>query len=786
MKKTVLLFLLLYSYNCLSNTAIIEKNQLTLDYYRGVVANGDTVIVYGSDGNIRISYDNADTWNQVKIFKRGYINKVFLESERIVAFSESEGIALSYDRAKTWTIAGKPVDSIFAAIQYPGGYFIRSGKKLITIGKDLNVINSYGLFTRMDYNTDYPPYDYRYAFSIEYFDGQFIVETDSAKLLVFDSELQLTDTVAFIKTGLSSKCISKRQIGADSGYFYYAVDSSLFRTKDFNTWENICKSKSFFKIYDNKLYILNYYYDIKNYTEPFKCELYLFIRKDSIQLINQPQTEERREIYALLTNFTVDSNRLFVTGAANFLTMNNINDSIITNYSYVSGIQWSIPDRIDDSTYLIVRGFAGTYYPYIFLTKDDFMTITPRVNYDSCSFNKAPALLLFYIKYYDEKEKKLYLGGSDSKGKKGIFISRDFGKTFEYKPVPEMDVSPTAFPDPFYPKLKQFPNLQALDDYFVTGSYTEFRDTAYSRIFFFDKNFNLLHKYYFKCFAVDYIHATDTNTFLIQCLNSNDNAFEVKYTSDKGTTWEIIKKYKVSDSLIWYRELEIKGKKIVFMSFFNQVDSVYNYEALDVEKREIRDIYKCHYIYDYENMNNGNAVCSYKDTVYFSVKDTLFYMTDIYNRNTWNYYLLPDKGVIRQCLQKFGDKFFCCYKDTNCSYWNNFWLKINTDSTVSVVEAETTSDGTYLYLYPPKPTPSTNHVRTLVYFDPKVEFDLSKVGVTDVTGARIEGGENISFEWLSPYSGYLNWNCSQAANGVYFIHIRHGNNARVAKVIVNR
>ncbi len=163
---------------------------------------------------------------------------------------------------------------------------------------------------------------------------------------------------------------------------------------------------------------------------------------------------------------------------------------------------------------------------------------------------------------------------------------------------------------------------------------------------------------------------------------------------------------------------------------------------------------------------------------------------------------LPENGAFDSIVIKPGQqyKFNVTFKPDSAKFFSDsivFHSNAHTSDSVAYlygqgidtvrisVDAET-EEPTYIYIYPPKPVPSTSHVRALIYFDPRIVFDLNKVGVTDVNGSKVEGNENISLERLSPYSGYLNWNCSRVGNGVYFIHIRHGNNARVVKVIVSR
>jgi len=476
---------------------------------------------------------------------------------------------------------------------------------------------------------------------------------------------------------------------------------------------------------------------------------------------------------------------LYVIGMNNTIMSIGINDSNLKIISMLSTSVSSHPLEIYDTqsdTMLYIKCAYNLCF-----SKNGLLFEPITKYYQNPQYSKVYKI---NFSYFDENLKKLYLGGLNSKGDvEGVFSTTDYGKSFEFKEVPLYYFN-LSDPVPPFRKLSKYPlPVQKRENGFVTSCYTIYSKTIFTKILTFDTDFNTITRYLDTTYAIDFVDSKDTNSFLVHCLNVKDNTYEIKYTTNKGQNWEMIKKYNEPDSMFFFNDLQINGKRVLVMFLYNPKDSMYTVEALDVEKRAVNEIYKYKIKPGiFTDMMNG--VCVEQDTVYLAIDDTIFYTSDIYNRSKWQYYLLPDNGRIIRKFQKIGNRFWAAYMDDNYykiyRSYNAFWLKIVNDSTVNVVESETKSDETYLYVYPPKPTPATNNVRTLIYFDPKVEFVLDKVGVTDVTGTRIEGGGNISFERLSPYSGYLNWNCSQAANGVYFIHISHGNNARVAKVIISR
>jgi hypothetical protein len=112
---------------------------------------------------------------------------------------------------------------------------------------------------------------------------------------------------------------------------------------------------------------------------------------------------------------------------------------------------------------------------------------------------------------------------------------------------------------------------------------------------------------------------------------------------------------------------------------------------------------------------------------------------------------------------------------------------IGIDTSIIIkVEDSKIEERTYLYIYPPYPVPAKNSVRSLIYWDPRIEIDDDDIGVIDVSGNKIEGKEHITIDKLTPYSGFLTWNCAGVAPGIYFVHIKHGNNSRIMKVVISR
>ncbi len=66
------------------------------------------------------------------------------------------------------------------------------------------------------------------------------------------------------------------------------------------------------------------------------------------------------------------------------------------------------------------------------------------------------------------------------------------------------------------------------------------------------------------------------------------------------------------------------------------------------------------------------------------------------------------------------------------------------------------------------------------------EFDTDDISIYDVLGSIIPAESQLQLIRTGNETAILTWDYSEQDNGVYFIHIRHGNNSRIAKVIISR
>jgi hypothetical protein len=79
-----------------------------------------------------------------------------------------------------------------------------------------------------------------------------------------------------------------------------------------------------------------------------------------------------------------------------------------------------------------------------------------------------------------------------------------------------------------------------------------------------------------------------------------------------------------------------------------------------------------------------------------------------------------------------------------------------------------------------------NEVRSLIYWDTSIEIDVEQIVVYNIYGSKVAGHDKIRLDKLNAYSGNLVWDCSGVESGIYVIHLKHGTESRIIKVIVTK
>ncbi len=764
MKKSILILTAFI----IALTLIVEATDCTITplviNFNGVDAKGDTVAAYGDFGSMLISYDNANTWEQRRVFESGTILKYFFEDDKMTAFNNKGEINISFDKGKTWIKKANLEDSIVAVVKHPNGYFLRSKTRLHILDNDFIKINEFPFLI-----SKWSSY-FNLRKSIEYYNGNFIVVSDTSNLIIFDANLKVLDTINVINIVLCPECRLANQLFSDSVYFYFYLSSIpnrkfIYRTEDFESVEQyytLSPLNWVNKIINNRFSILNSRDTTNQWT-----------------VFDTTKVSGTRSGSSSLKDFTFTDDKEIIVGKNKMLVTMNRKDSNINVVSeFVGYMPYTIPVKLYDSTFLFFSGYDyGSYNNAIYKSEDNGLTFKPTVEKKDPKYDKFYYSFSINAIFFDETAKKLYLGGSYMGNVGYIWISDDYGKSFA-----KNNLFPNLVYDfwaPSSPNLSCFPNLQKSNDNFITAQ----SESGYIKTF--NNNFELISNFLVEGRMFDYVHSTDTNTFLVHSVDPTDDKHEIKYTTDQGLNWSLIRNYLPNEYLLYYKELNTIDKKMLAFVIYNDTSNIISFDLLDIESNKLSTIYE-YEASETEYMVTGfaHAIDINENGIYLAVRDTLFYSSDIYERQKWKYYNLPKGGKINEPFKKFGDKFYASYSDSLNPY-NISWLKFN-DSATEVKDEITIEEKNYLYTFPPFPVPATNLIRSLIFWDMGTEITKDEISIYDINGTQLLKENNIAIDKLNLYSGYLSWDCSKIKSGIYIIQIKHGTETCALKVIVNK
>ncbi len=789
MKTFILLLVLTIASSFKVYSADFEITPIVFDLL-GVTAENETIVAYGNYGSILISNDNAVTWYQKRIFKKGIVLNVFINTDDIVAFNDLGEISISYNKGMDWIGVQDLKDSVVAVIKYPNGYFVRSKNKVFTLTTEFQLNNQFLMVSK----TLKPVNDYdktNYGKSIVYYKNNLIVESDSSCFIRFDQNLKPIDSLSFNKILYDSnfKYSTGYYLDADSKYLYIravglkksgtqiSLEPNIYWTEDFKTISNpiyplaLKGIMTLYKRYNEKSYVLNK-------TE--KC----FV--DNTKLVSTG-------LVNYLNEFTIHNNKQIVVGDRKFLEILDLQDStlnVISNFIEYSSVL--VPEKIDDG-YLFYSGYSNYYRPYIYKTDNNISTLQPVVDKSDPKYTSLFRSNEYRFKYFDSKEKKIFFGGINTvEGTTShLWTSDDYGKSFTSKIIDKFYFNPIIIVGQ-YQNARQTTNLQMRGDNFITSNgyqcgIVDGKYVVYSYIYTFDRDFKVISYFYDNDIAIDYVYSRDTNSFLVHCANTLDSTSEIRHTNDKGKNWNLIKKYSLTERKAYYKEITIGNNNYLALVHNTTIisDTSWKLDIVNLDNQQFHRI--CEWKANKKRPEYGIyniGIDSDTNMIYISFMDTLFYVKDIFDRSTWQYYIVPNDGRMVYPIKKFGDKFFCRYKDDNIP-WNAIMFWVKPSGTLSKVEENIINKDNYLYTFPPFPNPATKEVKSLVYWDMSSDIEQDEIGVYNIYGAKVSDRSKITFDKLSSYNGYLIWDCSGIPAGVYMIFIKHGTETRTIKVVVN-
>lgn len=772
MKSLFLIIILILTSNLSAMSLNFDLTPLQINFI-GIEAKGDTVIAWGDHGSMLISYDNGNIWEQISLFESHQILKIFWNDEEVIALNSVGQFAKSIDKFLSWEIVEDIQTNILAVIQYPHGYFIRSPEKVMTIGNDFKIKNEFDILSP----TLFSHFKFEYRKSLAFYNEQLIVAIDSCKFIRYNNDLLIVDTLSF-PILFETVNYSQFEIDVDSDSFFACCGNSVYKTTDFESIEKVLSTNlsGFHKVINNRVYYISYV-TVVGYYGSFT--LFEALDSESLKIISRENSIKYSIAHFIPDDFIIHNDNLITVGRGKLIAKMPLNDTICFIESFYDG--FSVPDKVNDSTYLFYsESRDGNYFGRIYSTTNKGTTFNPTYNSKHKHGVGDYNFQIISFKYYDTLTNKLYLFIRDKTydNIQGIYVSEDYGQTgIFYDNIEKPYVS--------YSLQKSFSNIQYKDEKIITTSFSIWQNVAYCDIRVLDSNFD---PYYYKLdtnFIVRYFHYIDTNNYTFFGLDRLEYLYEIKTTENGGNTWNNIKKYGENEIFVHYKELFFHEKKLVALFYFDNVDSTMSIDILDTESLEVRKIhdYRLKKEYNWFSDLNLNAITCNGENFYIAIEDTLFRTSDIYDRNKWEYDLLPTGSRIYRVFEKFDSTFISMFsyeKGTPGMYW------LNPNASPSSVEDFQTEDMNYLYSYPAYPMPASNEVRTLVYWDLSFDTEKYDIAVYDLLGNKVSDAPSIRIEPHTAFSGNVIWNCSGVEPGIYLMRIKHGTEAKTIKVMVQR
>ncbi len=777
MKKYIYILFFLLSFYCYGKELAFDIIPINLNF-KGVVVKNNVTIAYADFGSILISRNNNMDWKQKKVFSGGTIVNTFINQSKIIAFNDRGEIALSNDLGENWSIIKELGDSVLSVIDYTNGFLIRMRKKLITVSNNFEKLNEiFNSSKNLSKITLY--YRPTYNKSMLFINNNFVVECDSSVFIRFDMFLNPIDTLKLLKHIENVQYVSGYRMYKDADFiylkciFYHSnrLKAAIFRTKNFKDIEKFtdCQTyEDFYSISKGNYYSCNTFED-KKYVDTTR-------RSSSNSKF-------------LFKEAVVYNDKQYIVGDRKLFEIFNFKDSSLKVVSDFSDISWiEPPEYLGGKSYLLYASQPNILYK----SDDEGVTIQPTIDKMHPSFDKYFRLITVKSKYFDSKQKKLFLFGYSYFSNEGvIWSSSDSGRTFDSTHIQGFWYT---LSEPFYRNTylrKKY--TQLLNGKFIipTGATVPPSKVIHSGILVCNQNGKVENNIIDSNIIFTYVYSKNMNTYIAHACNTIDSTSIIVFTEDAGNSWHIIHKYPINLSINGIFEIVVKGKRYIV---FDHVDFTKHpimkkmtLDVVDVSSNKFSRLFEWGTNTDAGYGQYGITITSSGDEAYISFQDTLFITDNLFNKDKWKYYLLPENGRIVRPLKKIGNKFYCIYVDKNNPYGSGVhWLV--PDDTISSVNNNLTinTPKDYIYIFPPYPIPATDIVKAEIYFDDFVDLNSVEIKTYNIYGQAVANKEDISLVLNNKNKARLTWYCSKYNSGIYLIQIKHGNVTKSIPIIITK
>ena len=764
----------------------------------GVVASGNKIAAYGTNGSVYYTYDDAQSWDLIKPFETGNIVNFFIEDDRLIAFLQTGEVSQSFDNGQNWNITNPIDDSVHFVVKGNNDYYIRAKKSIVKLSQSLTLSDSYPL----PFVGTIMPYGYlsKNRREMSFIDNRlFVINSSSDGFIFFDKDLIKIDSVDLKISLLKKECYITNLINdskelifqgyLDSTYLFkmsadFTSIKVLLNNSDIEYNKKLFEKSSpyvfYYYPYNNKLYTFNNTLKIvnNNYFSPF-YNIFELYSKDSANykgVIDATVVLSQDDIKPFdIVDFVVENDRITGVSTNNFIVTKKINSETTNRVSNLVG--------------------SGKSSNLFQINTSDFLLLTPNNIYSSSDTTKTfkkvigdSAVFKSYLKldhrfnYYDNDEGKLLYFASSVKriDSSFVYISDDYGVSFTEKLLKNLSFN----------NLANKYRIMKIGRNFVIAEYQN-GPIIYN---YYDENFNFLSSKVESNYRYSNLLGDNLKefTFIGSNFDLKDYNQYLKSTIDGGENWTDIRTFSFNNDTIWYNDstqyfttisnhlryykgVESKGKNHVLLATYNPADSIFKIEAMDLQTNEFS------LVYQNKQSTYLNTLVELIDGDYFICKgDSLFTTTNLLDYKSWKGQKLPNNGTMLGRIMKSGDYLITYYYDDIHPY-DIYRLKWNELTTTGIIENDIEIPP-YFYNSSPYPQPTNSLVTTKVYLDKAFTISKSSLKIFDVNGTQVEKGDNVEISGTN-WPTTLTWDSSSQPPGVYFIVVDYGESSRAIKVM---
>lgn len=754
--KIVLLFIILSLHTFATEVPFTLERMTT--YFTGVYADKNIILAYGGGSIILKSTDIGNSWSQLAIANDTLdILKIRKISEKFYGVLDKDYIITSNNEANNWTLHKiSNNESILSFDMDKDKIYVLKKGKISVFDNNLEFIEDVTLDTTFN------------SRSINLIENKLFLASDSGKVITYDIKNNYEKNIIdFKEMGFCNECSRVKDIQYSDGKIHLVISPNIYSSIDSGkTWVLAANGGNVIRVYQDSIYSVN----AGSQGDLIAGLIWLWKWEDNeYKIITDRSRIKRRYTYMIsVSDYTfINRDTIVAVGGDKYITISydgGRNWDLKSNFRFehVTGSGW-----IDKETFLFHCSKGQ-----VFKTTNGGITFLPQY-YTEKDITKFSYV---HTSYYEKNGFGFAYKYQGDYTAPNFLLTKDFGEHYTIirdENIAGYNVEVSAM-------------ILKKDSIFLLFTQGHWHDWRYTQIFFLDSNLNFLGKKIIDSMHITYIKRINDSKILAfgrdyRYYNGKDYDsidFFIAYSYDGGLTWERDFQFSIPDTH-FSPSLQLLGdyaytKGLIWDSSGKNINFMYRIDLINKKvERLFRDDKQQHNLSSYFQIGNYIITGGYEYLLYNDNIDK--------NPYDWKQIYFPDYYII------FTDKYF--EENTILTFAvkiklnANFYYKCKFKEPITKVDIgiETT---TKLYCFPPYPQPAVNNVSVKIYWDMSYDINNAEFSAFNIYGERVSGNENFRMTTEKGYSGILNWDCSSASSGIYFILIKHGETTKSVPVII--